>query len=114
MAVEIIDDINNNPNDDQVAKNRAIVAHITIIGWVIALVQNNADKKEFASFYIRQMLGLILLSVAGAMFQVIFIGYIISMASLVFWILSLIGSINGQKSPTPLIGEYFQDWFKTL
>ena len=45
-------------------KNVAIIAHITLIGWIIALVMNGGDKKsEFASFYIRQMLGLMLTSV---------------------------------------------------
>jgi hypothetical protein len=31
-------------------KTKAIVAHITIIGWIIALVINSNDKDEFASY----------------------------------------------------------------
>ena len=46
-------------------KTIAIVAYLTIIGWIIALVMNNNNKSEFASFHIRQSLGIILLGVAG-------------------------------------------------
>ena len=42
-------------------KTKAIVAHITLIGWIIALVLNSQQKDEYASFYIRQMLELIIL-----------------------------------------------------
>lgn len=31
-------------------KTKAIVAHITIIGWIIALVINSSEKDEFASY----------------------------------------------------------------
>lgn len=31
-------------------KTKAIIAHITIIGWIIAIVLNSSEKDEFASF----------------------------------------------------------------
>ena len=34
-------------------KNVAIIAHITIIGWVVALIMNNQNRTEIGSFYIR-------------------------------------------------------------
>ncbi len=93
-------------------KNVAIIAHIWWIGWIIALVMNNSDKKtELGSFYIRQMLGLLLISFLG---WIPVIGWILSIAILVFWIMSLIGSLSGEKKLTPILGEYFQDWFKSL
>ena len=94
-------------------KNVAIIAHITIIGWIIALIMNNGDKKtEYASFYIRQMLGLALFALILGFIPVL--GWIISLVFVVLWVISLIGSLSGEKKLTPILGQYFQDWFKSL
>jgi len=94
-------------------KNVAIIAHITIIGWVIALVMNNGEKKtEYASFYIRQMLGLAICAILLSLIPVI--GWFTFIAFIILWIMSLIGSLSGEKKLTPVIGQYFQDWFKSL
>lgn len=93
-------------------KNIAIIAHITLIGWIIALVMNNGNKSELGSFYIRQMLGLLIL---GLIFMLIpGIGWILNVVMLVLWIMSLVGALSGEKKLTPVLGEYFQDWFKSL
>jgi hypothetical protein len=31
-----------------------------------------------------------------------------------FVIITLVGSIQGEKMETPIVGKYFQDWFKAL
>ncbi|HDR52770.1 MAG TPA: hypothetical protein ENN90_14325 [Mariniphaga anaerophila] len=93
-------------------KTKAIVAHITFIGWIIALVLNSSEKDEFASFYIRQLLGLYLLNLV--LWIIPIVGWILNIVVFVFWILSLIGSIQGEKKETPVVGKYFQDWFKGL
>ena len=93
-------------------KTKAIVAHITLIGWIVALVVNMNDKDEFASYYIRQNLGLNLLGIILTFIPVI--GWILSIVVFVFWIMSLIGSIQGEKKETPVVGNYFQEWFKTM
>lgn len=104
-------------------KTRAIIAHITIIGWVIALVQNNEKKDEFASFYIRQMLGLIVIvigaSIAGMVLGILpFLGLIIApliwIGLLALWIMSLVAAANGEKKELPILGAQFQDWFKSM
>jgi uncharacterized membrane protein len=93
-------------------KTKAIVAHITYIGWIIALVINSSQKDEIASFYIRQLLGIYLFSIVISFIPVINIfGWL---AALVFWILSLVGAINGEMKETPIVGKYFQDWFKGI
>ncbi|MGC9352511.1 MAG: hypothetical protein ACP5D9_01670, partial [Mariniphaga sp.] len=68
-------------------KTKAIVAHITIIGWIIALVLNSNEKDEFASYYIRQLLGIYLLGLVLTFIPII--GWLVSIVVLVFWILSL-------------------------
>jgi len=93
-------------------KTKAIVAHITWIGWIIALVVNSSEKDEIASFYIRQLLGLYLFSIVVSFIPFInFLGWLIT---LVFWIMSLIGAVNGEQKELPVVGKLFQDWFKGI
>lgn len=93
-------------------KTKAIVAHITWIGWVIALIINSNEKDEIASFYIRQVLGLWIFSLVISFIPILnVIGWIIT---LVFWIISLVGAINGEMKEIPWVGNLFQDWFKAL
>ncbi len=93
-------------------KTKAIVAHIYWIGWVIALVLNSTEKDELTSFYLRQLLGLFLFSVVIMFIPVINIfGWIITF---VFWLISLIGALNGERKEIPLVGNLFQDWFKGI
>ncbi len=93
-------------------KNVAIIAHFTLIGWIIALVMNGSNKTEIGSFYIRQMLGLIILSVIGSFIP--FVNLIVWIAVLVLWLISLIGAFSGEKKEIPLLGGQFQEWFKSL
>ncbi|MBQ0787377.1 MAG: YtxH domain-containing protein [Oceanihabitans sp.] len=94
-------------------KNVAIIAHITIIGWVIALVMNNGEKKsEYGSFYIRQVLGLGLCLLLLGFIPLV--GWILSLVFIILWVMSLLGALSGEKKLTPILGEYFQDWFKSL
>lgn len=90
-------------------KTIAIVSYITIIGWVIALILNNNEKNSFASFHIRQSLGLNLLWMVLSIIPVL--GWIIG---LILVILGLLTAIAERMVPVPVVGQYFQDWFKTL
>lgn len=93
-------------------KTKAIVAHIFWIGWLISLIINSSEKDEIASFYLRQLLGLYLFSIVITFIPVVnVIGWLVT---LVFWIISLIGAINGEQKEIPWIGKLFQDWFKAL
>ena len=95
-----------------------IVAYITLIGWIVALIMNN-PKTEYGSFHIRQSLGIMLLFLVSGFVMIVPIlgvlagrvGYI---AALVLWIIGLVGAIQGEKKPVPLIGEKSQEWFKAL
>lgn len=98
-------------------KTKSIVAHITFIGWIIALVMNQSDKGANTSFYLRQNLGLWLIAVAGTvlgMLTVSLIGNIVSIVVLVLWVISLIGALSGEQKPSPVVGEMFQSWFKSI
>ena len=93
-------------------KNVAIVAHLTIIGWIIALVMNNDKNNDFAAFYIRQMLGIMIIAVLITWIP--FFGWLAAIILFVFWIMSLISAIGGEKKEIPVLGSYFQDWFKSI
>jgi len=98
-------------------KTKSIVAHLTFIGWIIALVMNQSDKGPNTSFYLRQNLGLWLIAIAGSllgMLTINIIGTIISIAILVLWVLSLLGALSGEQKPSPVVGDMFQQWFKGL
>ena len=99
-------------------KTKAIVAHIFWIGWIISLIINMKDKDELASFYIRQLLGIYLFSLAvtitATIINVSLLSSIGGVIALVFWIISLIGAIQGEKKEVPVVGNYFQDWFKGI
>jgi uncharacterized membrane protein len=101
------------------AKTKAIISHLFGIGWLIALIMNMNNKEELASYFIRQNLGLIIIAIALRI-----IGYIPVLGTavwiaggiivFVFWLMSLIWSIQGEMKPVPWIGDKFQEWLKAF
>jgi len=98
----------------------AILAYITIIGFIIAIVLHSGKKTALGAFHLRQTLGLIIASlafgVAGTIIALVpFIGWIITLAGwlgfLVLWLSGLIAAANGRQKPMPVVGEHFQKWF---
>ena len=99
-------------------KSTAITAYILVVGALIAMSMNSENKNPFASFHVRQGLGISILFVA--------IGYSISglespMITYPFWIFTavlwgygLYSAISGQMQPMPLVGGLFQKIFKKL
>jgi uncharacterized membrane protein len=116
-------------NEDN-GKIAGIVSYFSIIGWLIAyfaLYQNN--KTSLASYQLRQtvlfhlvsmvvkfvvatILGLVWLS-TGA-FSVYSLMDILYIALLIIWLIGLIGAINGEKKPIPLIGDTAQRTFSSI
>jgi len=98
-------------------KTKSIVAHLTLIGWIIALVMNQSDKGPNTSYYLRQMLGLVVLSLVAwllGMTPIPFLSLVVYIIILVLWVLSLIGALSGMQKPLPVVGEMFQQWFKSI
>lgn len=106
--------------DIEKGRNNAIISYITIIGVIIAYYMNNEPDKQsyFASFHIRQSLGLWLTFWA--------LGYIIgsfdswlvtSSFYLFFAVLFIYGFSNaiGKKAQAvPLVGAFYQKIFSNL
>lgn len=100
-------------------KNIAIIAYLTIIGLVIAFLLNNEKKHEISSYHIRQSLGLVLCSVALFIIGMIpILGWIVSFLGsillLILWVLGFINAINNEIKPVPVLGKYFEEWFKNI
>lgn len=100
-------------------KNIAIIAYITIIGLIIAFIMNNEKKAPFASYHIRQCVGLLVTGLALSFVNVIpILGWIVSIiGSLVMiymWIIGLINAVNGKEKPLPILGEKYSQWFKGI
>lgn len=107
-ASEFADDAKEVLSD---GKNIAIIAHITIFGWIIAMIMHSGNKSELGSFYLRQTLGLFLLALLT---WIPFLGWILAVVLFIAWLMSLIGALSGEKKSTFLLGDQFQDWFKGL
>lgn len=101
------------------AKAKAILAHIFFIGWIIALIVNSTKKEEYASFYIRQNLGLIIGAIAlNLLGRLPLVGRPVELIGgvllFVGWLMSLIWSVQGEMKPLPWLGEKIQEWFRGL
>jgi len=100
-------------------KNIAMIAYITFIGLIIAFVMNNDKKDAFASYHIRQSLGLAVTGLAlGIIGMIPILGWIINILGifvlLYMWIMGLVNAINGKESPVPFLGEKYKIWFKNI
>lgn len=120
---------NNNaaPAQDP-GKTVAILSYITLIGLIIAFVMNGdqKNKSELGTFHLRQALGIYLTSfsmmIASLIFLMIpFIGWLISIliyisyiGIFIFWILGLIGAVNENRKPVPVLGDLYQKIFKGI
>ncbi|TPN88687.1 hypothetical protein [Aquimarina algicola] len=96
-------------------KTPAIVSYITLIGTIIAFFMNQEHKNQFASFHIRQALGLwisfyLLVAIAN-IFGNMMIHFSFYIFSIVLIVYGLITAIKEEQKPVPIIGEYFQKWF---
>lgn len=79
-------------------KTTGIVAYLTWIGWLIALL---AGDKEGAKFHLNQALVLWLFSLISI---IPCVGWIWGIFIIVCWFIGFIGAINGEEKEVPLIG----------
>lgn len=99
-------------------KTMAIISYLTIIGTLIAFIMNQNKRNYFASFHIRQALGIALIWLAFNFIRgYIDIGWvdnILVLVAFLLWIFGLIGAIQGEERRIPLLGDQFQEWFRSI
>lgn len=106
-------------NQNIEGKNIAVIAYITIIGLIIAFVMNNEKKEPFASYHIKQSLGLALTGLALGIIGIVpIIGWLINIVGifvlLYMWIVGLMNAINGKESNVPFLGKKYNEWLKNI
>ena len=101
-------------------KTVAIVAYITLIGFIVAILIHNGKKTRLGAYHLRQVLGLFITGFAVGICQIVLVfipilGWlaiiVLWISMLVFWITGLIAAINGQMKPMPIVGPLYQKWF---
>ena len=103
-------------------KTMAILAYVTIIGWVVAYLQykKSSDRNPLVNYHLGQSLGLIILTfILGIIVSVVlsiapslyFLSYILSALSLVFLLLGVIAANNEVSKPLPVVGKLFEGKF---
>jgi uncharacterized membrane protein len=106
-------------HDIEKGKTAAITSYILIIGVFIAMSMNSGEEKNpFASFHIRQALGLSLIFISLGLIISNFDSPMISISMWIFlsvlWTYGIFSAINGETKPIPLLGNYFQKWLVNI
>ncbi|MBU2062211.1 DUF4870 domain-containing protein [Flavobacterium frigidarium] len=105
-------------NTIESGKTAAITSYILGIGVFIAMSMNAEDKNAFASFHIRQALGLFLTFISLGLIVNNFDSLMISIPMWIFvfvlWSYGMLTAVKGETKPVPLLGELYQKWFKSI
>jgi uncharacterized membrane protein len=105
-------------NSIEKGKTIAITSYILGIGVLIAMSMNAEDKNSFASFHIRQGLGLTLTFISLGLIISNFDSLMIStpmwICISVLWAYGIFSAINGETKPVPLVGNLYQKWFSSI
>ncbi len=121
----------NNPVAQDNGKNAGIISYFTIIGWLIAYFgfhQNN--KTSLGSYQLRQTLLLYIVAfvfwivldfalaglwlAGGGFYFLYWILKLVQLGFFVLWLIGLLGAINGQEKPIPVIGAMAQKMFSGI
>lgn len=105
-------------NSIEAGKTAAITSYILGIGVFIAMSMNAEDKNSFASFHIRQGLGLTLTFFSLGLIISNFDSLMISAPMWIFisvlWGYGIFSAIKGETKPLPIVGELYQKWFASI
>lgn len=120
----------NNSSTTDNGKVAAILSYFGIILWLVAYFALHKDKKTtLGSYQLRQTLLFAIVStvlvivlsivlgiliVATGITALAYLGTLIYLGLFIVWIIGLLGAINGQQKPMPLIGEKAQTMFPTI
>lgn len=100
----------------------AIVAYITLIGFIVAIILHGQKKTQLGAYHLRQALGLLItgfaLWIAGIILTVVTFGFgallmpLVGILLLIAVIIGIVNAANGELKPNFLFGKQFEQWFK--
>ena len=97
-------------------KTVAVVAYLTLIGFIAAIFMHQNHKTHLGAFHLRQVLGMVLTAAAGSVCGVVpvlgwIVWFVVVIVLFVFWVLGLLSAVRGEMRPVPVLGEHYQRWF---
>jgi uncharacterized membrane protein len=96
----------------------AVVSYGWFLGALIAMSINSENKNAYASFHIRQSLGLCIVSaLTGSlviMLENVYITFAFWGFSFLLWLYGFIGAVQGKYHLIPFFGIFFQKYFKKI
>lgn len=105
-------------NTIEEGKTAAITSYILIVGVMIAISMNSEKRNSFASFHIRQALGLTVTFLSLGLIVSNFDSLMISATMWIFvsvlWTYGIFTAIRGEMKQLPLLGNLFQKTFKFI
>ncbi len=127
--------LNNKSNNSEGGTTVAIMAYITIVGFIIAVVEHNSNKTKLGAYHLRQVLGFMLTSLTSGIllfaimlpgfsmdyrsaanyFQLILILSIsVGLVFIICLIISFLNAIKGKEKPAPILGILFEKLFGNM
>ncbi|MDT0293083.1 DUF4870 domain-containing protein [Mesonia ostreae] len=107
-----------NSSEVESGKTTAIISYLTFVGCIIAIFMNIEPKNKFASFHIRQAIGIHLLQILVFTTMSGFDSFLISFPLWIFffvlWFYAFLGVVQGKRYLVPILGEHFQNWFNKI
>ena len=110
----------------------AIIAYLTLIGFIIALIQHGSSKTRLGAYHLRQVMGFIITSIVLAIIlwlitfpmfsmsieNIASYAFFVSIVSIIIWVglficilVSFINAINCKEKPAPIFGKLFEKLF---
>ncbi|APY07181.1 hypothetical protein BWZ20_02170 [Winogradskyella sp. J14-2] len=103
--------------DIREGKTLATIAHLTPIGLLVAISLNLEKRNPYIFFHARQMIGLIIMVAFSNICEKYvnsWFGTALWFVTFISWLYCLLYALKGEYKLLPVLGQYFQDWFKNL
>ena len=88
------------------AKFVAVLSYLTLFGWVVAMIVYGKNHSSFASFHLRQSIGLII--TCSILSLIPLIGWALNIAVFIAWFAGLYAAIKGNEYVIPVLGNFYQ------
>ena len=103
--------------DHDFARMIAFLSYLTIVGWLAAILlfghhKQDINKRQFASFHLRQSLGLII--TAAILSFIPLIGWVMNLVIAVFWLISAFYALKGEYYCVPWLGNEYQNQLRFI